>query len=83
MNVTVTNKLLEVYKTLISAKTLCFMTFFLIPSLLPIQKGGYVVYMYAKAKTQISLAVIAKLTSAFVFAIHAGVKKNRFIENVT
>ena len=45
MNVTVTNELLEVYKTLISAKTLCFMTIFLIPSLLPIQKGGYVVYL--------------------------------------
>ena len=28
VNVTVTNELLEVYKTLISAKTLCFMTFF-------------------------------------------------------
>ena len=45
VNVTVTNELLEVYKTLISAKTLCFMTFFLILSLLPIQKGGYVVYL--------------------------------------
>ena len=28
VNVTVTNELLEDYKTLISAKTLCFMTFF-------------------------------------------------------
>ena len=28
VNVTVTNELLEVYKKLISAKTLCFMTFF-------------------------------------------------------
>ena len=36
VNVTVTNELYEVYKTLISAKTLCFMTFFLILSLLPI-----------------------------------------------
>ena len=45
VNVTVTNELLEVYKTLISAKTLCFMTFFLILSLLPIQEGGYVVYL--------------------------------------
>ena len=45
VNVTVTNELLEVYITLISAKTLCFMTFFLIPSLLPIQKRGYVVYL--------------------------------------
>ena len=45
MNVTVTNELLEVYKTLISVKALCFMTFFLILSLLPIQKGGYVVYL--------------------------------------
>ena len=45
VNVTVTNELLEVYKTLISAKTLCFMTFFLILSLLPILKGGYVVYL--------------------------------------
>ena len=44
VDVTVTNELLEVYKTLISAKTLCFMTFFLISPLLPIQKGGYVVY---------------------------------------
>ena len=40
VNVTVTNELLEVYKTLISAKTLCFMTFPLILSLLPIQEGG-------------------------------------------
>ena len=39
VNVTVTNELLEDYKTLISAKTLCFMTFFLILSLLPIQKA--------------------------------------------
>ena len=39
VNVTETNELLEVYKTLISAKTLCFMTFFLILSLLPIQKA--------------------------------------------
>ena len=39
VNVTVTNELLEVYKTLISAKALCFMTFFLILSLLPIQKA--------------------------------------------
>ena len=45
VNVTVTNELLEVYKTLISAKTLCFMTFFLIRSLLLIQEGGYVVYL--------------------------------------
>ena len=45
MNVTVTNELLEVHKTLTSAKTLCFMTFFLIPSLLPIKKRGYVVYL--------------------------------------
>ena len=45
VNVTVTNELLEVYKTLISAKTLCFMTSFLILSLLPIQKRGYVVYL--------------------------------------
>ena len=45
VNVTVTNELLEVYKTLISAKTLYFMTFFLILSLLPIQEGGYVVYL--------------------------------------
>ena len=45
VNVTVTNELLEVYKTLISAKTLCFMTFILILSLLPIQDGGYVVYL--------------------------------------
>ena len=47
VNVTVTYELLEVYKTLISAKTLCFMTFFLILSLLPIQKAkrGYVVYL--------------------------------------
>ena len=45
VNVTVINELLEVYKTLISAKTLCFMTFFLILSLLPIQEGGYVVYL--------------------------------------
>ena len=44
VNVTVINELLEVYKTLISAKT-CFMTFFLILSLLPIQEGGYVVYL--------------------------------------
>ena len=42
VNVTVTNELFEVYKTLISAKTLCFITVVLIPSLLPIQKGGYV-----------------------------------------
>ena len=41
VNVTVTNELLEVNKKLISAKTLCFMTFFsLILSLLPIQKHG-------------------------------------------
>ena len=45
VNVKVTNELLEVYKTLISAKTLCVMTFFLILSLLPIQEGGYVVYL--------------------------------------
>ena len=45
VNVTVTNELLEAYKTLISAKTLCFMIFFLILSLLPIQKGGYFVYI--------------------------------------
>ena len=45
VNVTVTNELLEVYKTLISAKTLCFMTFFLILSLLPIQEGRYVIYL--------------------------------------
>ena len=46
VNVTVTNELLEVYlRTLISAKTLCFMTFFLILSLLPIHEGGYVVYL--------------------------------------
>ena len=48
VNFTVTNELLEVYKTLISAKTLCFMTFF---SLFchcyqyKKQKGGYVVYL--------------------------------------
>ena len=40
VNVTLTNELLEVCKTLNSAKTLCFMTFFLILYLLPIQKGG-------------------------------------------
>ena len=45
MNVTVTNELLEIYRTLISAKTLCLMTFFLILSLLTIQEGGYVVYL--------------------------------------
>ena len=45
VNVTVTNELLEVFRTLISAKTLCFMTFFLILSLLPIQEGGCVVYL--------------------------------------
>ena len=45
VNVTPTNELWEDYKTLISAKTLCFITFFLILSLLPIQKGGYVVYL--------------------------------------
>ena len=45
VNLTVINELLEVYKTLISAKTLCFMTFFLILSLIPIQEGGYVVYI--------------------------------------
>ena len=39
VNVTVTNELLEFFKTLISAKTLCFMTFFLILSLLSIQKA--------------------------------------------
>ena len=39
VNVTPTNELWEDYKTLISAKTLCFITFFLILSLLPIQKG--------------------------------------------
>ena len=39
VKVTITNELLDVYKTLISAKTLCFMTFFLILSLLPKQKG--------------------------------------------
>ena len=45
VNVAITNELLEVFKTFISAKTLCFMTFLLIPSLLPIQKRGYVVYL--------------------------------------
>ena len=45
VNVTVTNELLEVYQTLISAKTLCFMTFFLFLSLLPIQEWGFVVYL--------------------------------------
>ena len=45
VNVTVASELLDVFKTLISAKTLCFMTFFLILSLLPIQEGGYVVYL--------------------------------------
>ena len=45
VNVTVFNELLEVYKKLISAKTLCFMTFFLILLLLTIQEGGYVVYL--------------------------------------
>ena len=45
VNVTVINELLEVYKTLISAKTLCFMTFFLILSLLPNTRRGYVVYL--------------------------------------
>ena len=45
MNVTATNELWEVYKVLILAKTLCFMTFFPILSLLPIQKGGNAAYL--------------------------------------
>ena len=45
VNVTVINELLEVYKTLISAKTLCFMTFFLILSLLPIQEFCFVLIL--------------------------------------
>ena len=39
VNVTVTNELLEVYKTLISAKALCFMTFSLFRHCYQYKKG--------------------------------------------
>ena len=45
VNVTATSELWKVYKVLILAKTLYFMTFFLILSLLPIQKGGNAAYL--------------------------------------
>ena len=39
-DVTATNELCEVYKVLISAKTLCFMTFFLLCHCYQCKKGG-------------------------------------------
>ena len=48
VNVTVTNELLDVYKTLISAKTLCFMTFSLFCHCYQYKKGDmlYILKMW-------------------------------------